>query len=129
VTSQRWSLQLWPTPDDAYHLTGRYNLHPNALTSAATYPAGGQMHAQTILQSCRASADRMFNENIGREHELFERRLLGSIQADRVATEPEYIGFNLDTSMISESAANELDLQGTTPWEIPTVTYNTTVIQ
>ena len=102
VGGQRYELVLWPTPDAAYDLTFRYNINPDALSAANDYALGGPSLAETILQACRAAADRMFNDNVGAEHQMFIERLKTSITLDRRMLAPERLGFATDPSVRRE---------------------------
>lgn len=122
---QRFDLMLHPTPDGTYNITYRYNVHPDALTSNNPYPLGGATHAETIIQSCRAAADRIVNDIAdGREYALFLERLKASVYADRQKMTPEFLGRNIDRSDLRELARprHPDDL-------IPSVTVNGVVVQ
>lgn len=110
---QRYELRLHPTPDTAYELTFRYNINPDALAAANDFALGGPALAETILQSCRASADRIFNDNVGTEQAMFIERLKTSVSLDRRMLAPERLGFTHDPSVLRErffpfSGANAL---------------------
>jgi hypothetical protein len=102
LSGQRYELILWPTPDAAYDLTARININPDALASDNDYALGGPALAETILQSCRAAADRIFNDNVGAEHALFIERLKSSISLDRRMLAPERLGFAYDPAVVRE---------------------------
>lgn len=101
-TGQRYELILWPTPNAAYDLTFRFNLNPDALSAANDYALGGPALAETILQSCRAAADRIFNDNVGAEQQLFIERLKSSVSLDRRMLAPERLGFAHDPNVIRD---------------------------
>lgn len=94
-SSPRYELMVYPTPDDAYPLTFRYNLIPNALTADAPYLLGGAVHASMIMASCRQAADALYNDNPrGATWEEFTTRLAVSIAIDQRAGSPAYLGRN-----------------------------------
>ncbi len=102
LSGQRYELLLWPTPDTEYDLTFRYNINPDALASANDYALGGPALTETILQSCRAAADRIFNDNVGAEYQLFIERLKASVTLDRRTLAPEYLGTTQDPGMLAD---------------------------
>jgi hypothetical protein len=102
LSGQRYELILWPTPDAAYDLTARININPDALASDNDYALGGPALAETILQSCRAAADRIFNDNVGAEYNLFIERLKTSVSLDRRMLAPERLGFAHDPNVMRE---------------------------
>lgn len=102
LSGQRYELVLWPTPDSEYDLTFRYNINPDALASDNDYALGGPALAETILQSCRAAADRIFNDNVGAEYQMFIERLKTSVSLDRRMLAPERLGFAHDPNVMRE---------------------------
>jgi len=125
ATGQRYRLLLWPSPDGAYQLTFRYNVLPDSLTSSNPYPLGGTAHAETLLQSCRAAADRMFNDTIGSEQQLFLDRLAASVSMDRRYLAPAHFGLNLDRSDLLNLRLSPRDWKAS----LPGVTVLGTVVQ
>lgn len=75
---------LYPTPDAAYTLEGRYPIEPPILSDDNIYPLGGAQHAETILESCLAAAEKiMFPEDGERFHsQRFAQLLVASLEAD-----------------------------------------------
>lgn len=114
----RQQLQLWPKPGSEYQITIRYLFLPDDVSATAVYPVGNAIHSETLLQSARAAADHLFNDNVGVEHELFLRRLRTSIEFDRRNSVPPILG------RLSEAGDDELRVTG-----VPRVTFNDTVIQ
>jgi hypothetical protein len=102
LSGQRYELVLYPTPDSEYDLTFRYNINPDALASDNDYALGGPALAETILQSCRAAADRIFNDNVGAEYQMFIERLKTSVSLDRRMLAPERLGFAYDPNVARE---------------------------
>lgn len=124
AAGQRFELMLWPAPDDAYELTFRYNVNPDALSAANDYALGGPALSETILQSCRAAADRIFNDNVGAEYQMFIERLKTSVSLDRRMLAPERLGFAHDPNVARERFF---------PWRensaLPGFTVNGVVVQ
>lgn len=98
-TGQRFQISFWPTPDDAYVLTYRYNANPNTL-STGEYPLGGMRHAETILASCLAVAEskRAIADGNGQYKQRFMELLAASVSFDANTTAPDYLGINRDRS-------------------------------
>lgn len=96
-TWTHYELLLWPNPDAAYVLTYRYMVNIDALSSANQYPPGAQTHAETILESCLAAAERLLGEP-GQHSARFMQLLIASVLADRAASSPEFLGYNGDRS-------------------------------
>lgn len=96
-TGQRFTLSLYPTPNAVYTLTYRYAVLMDAITSGSPYPMGGEMHAETILESCLAIAEQRMDDETGLHTAKFKERLAASIAADRQLA-PKYFGYNGDRS-------------------------------
>ena len=88
---QRWELILHPTPDAVYVLTYQYHAITNALSSSNPYPLGGQLHSETVLQSCLAMAELRTGKGENIQLALFMQRLQASISLDK-RNAPKYIG-------------------------------------
>jgi hypothetical protein len=56
--SSRVQFHVWPTADADYTLTFPMKILPNALTGELPFAYGGADHSQTLLQSCKAAAER-----------------------------------------------------------------------
>lgn len=82
ATGQRWELLLWPTPNGDYTLTYRYQIIPDHIPADAQYPWGGEQHAETILASCLAVAERMDERAEQTKRVYFLERLAASIAVD-----------------------------------------------
>ncbi len=111
---------LWyPTPDDAYTLSYRYDAFVDKLTEALPYPLGGMKHAQLVLLSCLSAAESLREDTRGVHWDGFVRSLISSIQRDRnegpkffgqVGCKGEYEG-KVDQSIASDYG---LEVSGTT---------------
>lgn len=98
LIGQRFEVEFWPAPDTAYNLGYQYHAIQNELSDANPYPLGGEIHGETILQSCLAAAEHMIDNERGNEWERYIDRLTASIAYDRRAITPEFVGYNSDTS-------------------------------
>lgn len=95
---QRFRIMFWPTPDAVYNLTYRYNVLTDKLSTANPYPLGGMAHSETILQSCLAVAEQRVDDSPGNHAQKFAERMRASIEHDRKASTPEFLGYNRDRS-------------------------------
>ena len=95
---QRWQATLYPTPSTAWVLTYRYNVLPAyRMRSSTPYPYGGQDHAETIIQSCLAMAEKRMNHERGFQNEEYQRLVQQSLMRDRLLA-PGSLGYNGDNS-------------------------------
>lgn len=94
----RWSMAVWPEPDGPYVLTGEYWINPMQLTSAATYPCGGAMHAETLRSAVIAACELELDGIAGPQNQKFMARLVASINLDRKQSGPMFFGYNRDNS-------------------------------
>lgn len=101
TVGQRFELLVWPAPDKAYVLTYRYLYLIGEITSGSPFPPGGMMHAETILQSCLAIAERRIEHRGTKEFAAFMQLLKGSIEHDRRISAPDTYGYNGDSSEAS----------------------------
>lgn len=97
-TGQRFTLLLYPTPDDEYTVQYRYFVLPDALSDERLFPYGGMAHAETILASCLAMAEERLDDVQGTYKAAFLERLAASVAHDSAAHEPDFYGKNLDRS-------------------------------
>lgn len=82
TTGQRWQIVMWPTPVSTLTITAPYRLSPNALATDTHYPLGGEMHSETLLESCLACAEERQNDQSTLHRERFQELLAASIQLD-----------------------------------------------
>lgn len=83
TTGQRKEVMWYPTPDDAYTLTYRYEAFVGKLTSENCYPLGGMKHSSLLTESCLAVAESRINDEQGVHTDLFMRLLASSIIRDK----------------------------------------------
>ena len=97
TTGQRSEIMWYPTPDATYTLTYRYRKITNKLSVTNLYPYGGQVHSETLLESCLAVAEQRQNDEMGVHWQAFLTALAASIQHDR-DTGAQNLGYNVDRS-------------------------------
>ncbi len=103
TAAQVTELMLYPTPDAVYGIVYHYDAKVDSLSATNLYPLGGQVHSETILQSCRdVAAARLKDDPMGREYALFLERLKASVEADRRLS-PKTLGFNDDGRKITHT--------------------------
>jgi hypothetical protein len=56
--SQRMRLRVWPSADAEYTLTFPMTIAPQALSGQMPFAYGGAQHAECLLESCKAAAER-----------------------------------------------------------------------
>jgi hypothetical protein len=93
TAAQRYELCVYPTPNVNYAVSFRMSVLPAAL-AAAEHPYGADIHAETILASCMAVAERRKNDTAGIWAQQFAERLMASIARDEVMGAPDYFGRN-----------------------------------
>jgi hypothetical protein len=102
---QRFQLRVWPITDQQYTLQLQYYINPDYLTGAFPYAYGGAEHAETILESCLAVAEKLLDDNASVHAEEFQRRLAISQEMDR-RSKPHNLGYNGDRSDMRSVAAH-----------------------
>ena len=118
VLGQKKALLMFPTPDAAYPILGRYALLPNALTAANPYPLGGPAYRRAIIESCLAIAESRFQDELTTHRDMFADALTAAI-SQNVRERPEYFGYMGDASDGRDRWPQM------TRWTTPaTVTYN-----
>lgn len=93
----RYELVVWPTPDDAYEVTFRYQFNPGSLDEEVALPFGGQEHMQTVIEACLAAAEEATGEP-GVHSQLFLVCLQASVARDKDRHAPDTLGQNTDRS-------------------------------
>jgi len=94
----QYELLLYPEPDVAYTVYYRCRLPVSAIDATNIYPPGGEVHAETILESCLSVAESRMNDEEGIHVRRFMERLQASVSHDRKLACPDTIGYNLDRS-------------------------------
>lgn len=82
--SERYTVELYPTPDVDLTLSYEYDRIPDITSSSSEYPFGAQLHSETILASCMAVTEMRANEGAaGPFYEQFIAQLKTSIELDK----------------------------------------------
>lgn len=92
---QRQQLMLYPTPETNYTISYRYRVIPDALTALNKYPYGGAQHAEALIASCLAAAERRVNDAAGVKYDDWMTRLRAAVSLDRQSG-PSTFGYNGD---------------------------------
>ncbi len=82
-TGQRWEMLFYPTPNGSFTATYHYPIIPNMLSATNVYPLGGAQHSSTVLASCLAAAETIWNLESKSWAEEYQKRLVASIVMDR----------------------------------------------
>lgn len=82
LKGQRFTLMLYPTPNQEFTVQGRYSVLPEALDPSHPYPYGGAAHAETLIQACLAASEQL-NGTPGPHSAHFAECLASSIEYDR----------------------------------------------
>lgn len=94
---QQFRLHFWPTTDQSYLLRFQYYLAPDFLSGTQPYAYGGPQHAETLLESCLAVAEKLLDDAADVHAQEFEKRLSISQDLDR-RNKAQNIGYNGDRS-------------------------------
>jgi hypothetical protein len=104
TAGQRTSLEIWPTPDGPYTITGQYYSLPDQITSSKPYPLGGQPHGQTLIASALAVAELELLNAPGPRAIEFTRQLIASVSYDRrVIASAKNLGYNGDRTLSADT--------------------------
>jgi hypothetical protein len=117
--SSRYTLQVYPTPDDNYTLQVWYELSPGPLTDENPYPHGGAPLAECFRAAVVAAYCRKWEkgtQNLADANGEFAERLRAAIAADR-KHKPLYLGLNSDHS--DDVGRGRRPLQHGSDWGIP----------
>ena len=88
ISSQKWEVLFYPQPDasvNSVNLSYKYLKVPAAMSGENLYPAGGDIHAETLLASCLSIAEIQKAGQMGAYSQLFMSRLSSSVQLDAQA--------------------------------------------
>tara|TARA_R110002020_G_scaffold250052_3_gene464173 strand:- start:658 stop:1698 length:1041 start_codon:yes stop_codon:yes gene_type:complete len=96
----RREIMLWPAVSGAYVLRMQYRQRPQDNLDDAQIPYGGTDHAETILYSCLAEAERRLDESRGVYYARFIESLASSIDLDSRTGKARSLGYNGDGSDI-----------------------------
>lgn len=102
--SNRCQLYVFPTADAAYTLTFQYYVNPDYLSGAFPYAYGGPEHAETLLESCLAVAEKILDDEATVHAQAFAERLAVSTLLDQ-RKKPQTLGYNHDRSDLRDRRA------------------------
>ena len=97
-----YQIELYPTPDAAYALTGTMKAIPVMPTLSFTsatdwqYPMGAETVSDVITEACLHSAELLFNDAPGAHSAHFDELLKAAIAVDADAMSPDTLGYNYD---------------------------------
>jgi len=98
ATGQRYEIRWYPVSDTAHVVTFPYLAVPDK-GSSSNYMQGGMVHSQTLIASCRAMAERKFNDTVGNEWANFMSKLRASYAIDVLNSPRNYGPYgDFDTS-------------------------------
>ena len=92
TVGSRRQIVFFPTPNDAYTLTGVMRLRWTMIDASNQYPIGGEVVAEAIKDACLAAGERFLDGTEGVYHEAFQRSLEAAIRQDKEATSPPTLG-------------------------------------
>ena len=105
VSGQRFQACFYPEPDSTvYTVQIAYTILPDVLSTTNLYPYGGVAHAETILASCLAVAERRIDGEEGVRTKEFFEKLAASMALDVRLTRADNLGYNGDGSDSSRSS-------------------------
>jgi hypothetical protein len=97
---------FWPVPNDVYTIQYRSRIDPvmlaivdnvvSGVSDGASIPEGGQVHAQTIIESCLLACDELMKRDMRVRTERFREFLYASVGFDRKLKSPDSLGYNGD---------------------------------
>ena len=95
---QQWDMLVFPLPDQAYTLSGRYRFVPDLLSSDNDYPLGGGVHGLTILAAALMQWEQRKGQVDGfHARTYYQTALPRSIRFDR-EQQPVILGRTPDSS-------------------------------
>ncbi len=117
--SNRMTLHFWPEADQDYVIQFRYYVSPDYLSGSFPYAYGGPQHAETLLESCLAVAEKLLDDAATVHAAEFAARLQVSMELDR-RNKPQTLGYNRDESDLLHGRR----WGGRDPWLEQRVTYD-----
>jgi len=106
-TGTRREIMFWPAVSGAYVLKMQYRVRPQDNLDGTDIPYGGTDHAETILYSCLAEAERRLDEAQGVYYQRFIESLASSIDLDSRMSGPHTLGYNSDRSDVGSVMGRE----------------------
>lgn len=90
ITTTRYKLLLWPTPDDVYQLNFTAAIRQVPLSERFPTPPGGERFSGVIRAAVLAEAELAFNDGQNAKMAEFQREL-GVAAAHEAALDPDHI--------------------------------------
>jgi len=106
-TGTRKEIMFWPAVSGAYVLKMQYRVRPQDDLGDTDIPYGGTDHAEAILYSCLAEAERRLDETQGVYNQRFIVALASSIDLDSRSSVPQTLGYNADRSDVGSAMGRE----------------------
>jgi hypothetical protein len=103
----RKEIMFWPAVSGAYVLKMQYRQRPQDDLGDSDIPYGGTDHAETILYSCLAEAERRLDETSGVYYQRFIESLASSIDLDSRMSGAQTLGYNSDRSDVGSAMGRE----------------------
>ena len=94
----RSEVLFWPAITSSGTISYRYRVAVSKPISLNDYVPGMPMHAETVLYSCLAEAERRMDGERGVMFEKFMELLTSSVLRDQQDNKPEVLGYNSDDS-------------------------------
>ena len=87
-----YELGFYPAPDKAEEIEVWYVFDPGPVTASAPHIIGTSAHSETIIAACMAAAEHILDPELmaeggGKEYQIFQSLLAGSISQDKMITE------------------------------------------
>jgi len=108
VPGGRSEIIFWPVPDADYAIDYQYRMDAMMVAMNdgdgsvpgvgdwSSTPQGGQVHAQTFIESCLLACDELMKRDTRARTETFYRCLIASVGFDRKLTAGSTMGYNHD---------------------------------
>jgi len=106
-TGTRREIMFWPAVSGDYVLKMQYRVRPQDDLDDDDVPYGGTDHAETILYSCLAEAERRLDETQGVYNQRFIVSLASSIDLDSRMAGAHTLGYNSDRSDVGSAMGRE----------------------
>lgn len=103
----RREIMFWPAVSGAYVLKMQYRQRPQDDLNDDDIPYGGTDHAETILYSCLAEAERRLDESRGVYYARFIESLASSVDLDSRTSGAHTLGYNSDRSDVGSAMGRE----------------------
>jgi len=93
---QIYEAVFWPTPDDAYTITGKHTVFFDLPDADNIFLPGGALHGEGYIEACLSVAEQRLDDQVGLHSQAFMRMLQANIHHDAKMTSPSILGYNHD---------------------------------